>query len=36
LTTGSKLAVIETVDEVVAAIRKYRVDILARALLLAK
>lgn len=36
LTTGAKLAVTETVDEVVAAIRKWRVDILARALMLAK
>jgi len=36
MVTGSKLAVTETVEEVAAAIRKYRVDILARALLLAK
>ena len=36
LTTGAKLAVTENVEEVVAAIRKWRVDILARALMLAK
>lgn len=36
LTTGAKIAVTESVDEVVAAIRRWRVDILARALRLAK
>jgi flagellar protein FlbD len=36
LTTGAKLAVTETVEEVVEAIRRWRVDILARALRLAK
>jgi flagellar protein FlbD len=36
LTTGTKIAVCETVDEVVAEIRTWRVDVLAQALRLAR
>ena len=32
LTTGSKFAVVETVDEVVARIKRWRVDVLAQSL----
>jgi flagellar protein FlbD len=36
LTTGHTIAVAETVEEVVAAIRAWRVDVLTRALRLAR
>ena len=36
LTTGTKIAVTETPDEVVAAVRAWRVDVQARALRLAR
>jgi flagellar protein FlbD len=36
LTTGQRIAVTETVDEVVLKIRNWRVDVLARALRLAR
>lgn len=36
LTTGTKIAVAESVDEVVAAVRAWRVDVLTRALCLAR
>ncbi len=36
LTTGTKIAVAESVDEVVAAVRAWRVDVLTRALRLAR
>ena len=36
LTTGQRIAVTESVDEVVAKIRAWRVDVLARALRLAR
>jgi flagellar protein FlbD len=32
LTTGTKFAVVETVDEVVARIKRWRVDVLAQSL----
>jgi flagellar protein FlbD len=32
LTTGSKFAVVETVEEVVARIKRWRVDVLAQSL----
>jgi flagellar protein FlbD len=36
LTTGQRIAVCESVDEVVARIRAWRVDVLARALRIAR
>jgi flagellar protein FlbD len=36
LTTGQRIAVCESVDEVVARIRAWRVDVLSRALRLAR
>ena len=36
LTTGQRIAVTESVDEVIAKIRSWRVDVLARALRLAR